>query len=210
MLQHNLYPDGGFHRCDSQRCPHLKLMWWRSKDRSFGVAQFRYIKTVGETVRYIQAKEVAQNALIQAKEVAQNAFIRSSITSAISFYKNLLNLNHTMTIPLKTLKTLADFVKNAWSRRQKRTVERNFCWQCCSKQKKSNRSVVNSVWDLGDTAAISIGGVYTKPSASKPSHHLLFNNKKGWKDAKSLNHPTLTLNVSIDENDYLMLVITRS
>ena len=157
MFQHNLYPDGGFHRCDSQRCPHLKLMWWRRKDRSFGVAQFRYIRTVGKIVRYIQAKEVAQNA-----------FIRSSITSAISFYKNLLNLNHTMTIPLKTLKTLADFVKNAWSRRQKRTVERNFCLQCCSKQKKSNRSVVNSVWDLGDTAAISIGGVYTKPSASKP------------------------------------------
>ena len=61
-------------------------------------------------------------------------------------------------------------------------------------------------------AVILIGGIHAKTFPPKPVRQLLFHNDKGWEEVKSLSHPTLILNFSIDENNYIghnALIISR-
>ena len=116
-------------------------------------------KTVDQTVQFIEAKEMARNALT-----------KTPTKSAISTYKKAgkkNNNNDTATRPCKGCSTRVE--KLVWSRRQKKMVERNFCGPCWTKQVQE-RQKQNTVKEIHvDTGTIAI-----EADSSTPSDHLLF------------------------------------
>ena len=144
-------------------------------------------KTVDQTVQFIEAKEMARNALT-----------KTSTMSAISTYKKAgrkRNNNDTATRPCKGCSTRVE--KLVWSRRQKKMVERNFCGPCWTKQvqERQKQATVEEIYV--DTGAIAIGAV-----SSTPLDHLLIDDSNEWKSAQSLKHPLLSLTPSVNAKYY--------
>ena len=165
----------------------IEVFGWHDLDR----------KTVNETVQFIEAKEMARNALA-----------RTPMTAAISNYKRSTKSlkppsNYNDASAKRPCKECSvPIEKSVWSRRQKRMIERNFCSVCWARQvrKKPPSNEVNSVEENIGNSAIAIGSVVNTSLT-----HLIFDTERGWKKAKSLKHPTLSLTVDVDENDYITL-----
>lgn len=146
-------------------------------------------KTVEETATYIEAKEMARDAMN-----------KSSMNAALSSYKKKGRQTDEKVL-CKDCHTEID--KLFWSRRQKKMVEKAFCSSCWSKktkEKSSNRQKnVNAVTTQDEAGAITIGGI------SEPLDHLMFDSGQGWKKMESMRHPSLKLSLSVDPNDYAKL-----
>lgn len=152
-------------------------------------------KSIEETVSFVEAKEMAREAMN-----------RGSSTASVSTNRN--QNRQQQQCPPKNTKTgrckecKIEIESNVWSRRQQRMVERRYCSKCwVNKTKKQNQKEVNAVEDSKDEAgALSIiGGIAQSPTLP----HYLFDSDSGWKAAKSMKHPTLQLSVSVNPEDYL-------
>ncbi|XP_066936345.1 uncharacterized protein [Clytia hemisphaerica] len=160
-----------------------EVLGWSDLDR----------KSIEETVAFVEAKEMAREALN-----------RGSTTASISTYRK-----HNKQVPqrsppnrktgrCKECKVEIEF--SVWSRRQKQMVERHFCSKCWANNKKPSQKEVNAIDD--ETGAISIIGGITQQSP--PIDHLIFS-ENSWKKMQSMKHRTLQLTASITPDDYYSL-----
>lgn len=147
--------------------------------------------TMEETVSFIEAKEMAREALN-----------RHSTTNAISSYRQNKKVAKKDPDKVNCQSCNVEIEKFSWSKRHKKLVERKFCLSCWQKhnprQQKGADSPKDKAKDKSDAGAIAIGCIASKPSLD----HMLFKRETGWKKTDSLQHPTLKLRLTVDSSDY--------
>ena len=167
-------------------------------------------KSLEETITFIEAKEMARDALNKGQ-----------ITAGISTYKKGKSDAKAVTkAQCKSCKV--EIEKLIWSRRQKKMVECALCLPCWKKNnpKRGKGSADTSSHD--ETSALLIGGITTVTPIPADmletsgigscstldsgkeivlDHHI-FDSHDGWKKTESMPHPTLRLQVSTDASDY--------
>ena len=173
-------------------------------------------KSTQETVAFIEAKEMARDAMLKQ---ATNAALESKRGNGKSGKK-------VEKIQCKECST--DIEKFIWNRRQGKTIERDMCFKCWKKsnppkgkgsQDKKNpphdetSALQNNATDLmigtidhlkKDTKQRNCCSMESSALQDKRfvlDHHI-FDSQKGWTRAESMEHPTLRLRLSVDEEDY--------
>ena len=162
-------------------------------------------KTLDETITFIEAKEMARDAMSKGPIAAGlSTYKKSKAESAAKSPKS----------SCKSCKTEID--KFVWSRRQKRTVECTLCHPCW---KKKQSKPVKGDQPVDEASALFIGAiteaepilqVESSICSNITSHggkeiildHHIFHSQDGWKKAESLPHPTLRLKLATDDSDY--------
>ena len=163
-------------------------------------------KSLEETVTYIEAKEMARDAM------------QTSAIAANSSYKNRMkNPPHN---PKKTdaksqckqCKTEIDEL--VWSRRQKKMIERTLCTSCWKKNNPRQPKEASGGGKSDEVNALLCGSIETVESVSSVCEnsldcvselvldHHIFDSTEGWKKSESMPHPTLRLKLSTDASDY--------
>jgi len=154
-------------------------------------------KTADETVTFVEAKEMARDALHRDS---------SSTTGAISSYKRRsAGKDHGQPVQKsKCRECHSEMDKLSWSKREKKIVERSLCLPCWLKiNKAKNRQGKGKSPndnDLREEAGAIAIGIINAPS--QRLDHLLFDTRDGWYKAESMNHPTLKLVVDVSSEDY--------
>ena len=166
-------------------------------------------KSIEETITFIEAKEMARDAMSKAP-----------IAAGVSSYKMLGTASDKKpATKVKCKICKSEIEKLVWNRRQQKMIERTHCLVCW-KKKKSKTPVEDSTHDK--TSALMIGGVTMGVSGTVPlvsssissvgtrrgkkqqiilDHHI-FDSHDGWKKSESMPHPTLKLELSTDPSDY--------
>ena len=162
-------------------------------------------KTLDETITFIEAKEMARDAMSKGPIAAGlSTYKKSKAESAAKSPKS----------SCKSCKTEID--KFVWSRRQKRTVECTLCHPCWKKKQskpfKGDQPVdeASALFIGAITEAEPILQVESSICSNTTSHggkeiildHHIFHSQDGWKKAESLPHPTLRLKLTTDDSDY--------
>jgi len=158
-----------------------EVIGWAGLDKS----------TIEETVSFIEAKEMAREALN-----------RHSSTNSISSYRQKNKATKKENQHTNCQSCNIEMDRYSWSRRQKKMIERKLCLPCWQQNNaraspKHNTQRTERIGD--DAGAIAVGSISTN---SDRLEHMLFQPGKGWKRIESMQHPTLQLSVSIDPNDY--------
>jgi len=157
-------------------------------------------KTADETVTFVEAKEMARDALHRDS---------SSTTGAISSYKRRsAGKDHGQPVQKsKCRECHSEMDKLSWSKREKKLVERSLCLPCWLKiNKAKNRQGKGKSPndnDLREEAGAIAIGIINAPS--QKLDHLLFDTRDGWYRAESMNHPTLKLVVDVLSEDYTQI-----
>ena len=150
--------------------------------------------TIEETVSFIEAKEMARDALN-----------RHSATNAISSYRTKTKPGKKDIQRTSCQSCNVDMEKLVWSKRQKKMTERklcNACWRTHNPRNAQKNSTTRQQQPLGDDTgaiALSIDCITNK------LEHMLFDSSSGWKRHDSMRHPTLKLLVDVDPRDYVKL-----
>ena len=170
-------------------------------------------KDVQETVGFIEAKEMAREALSQHPSV-----------SAVSAYKNIKRNEEVSKSKTNCSECRAEMDRYSWSRRDKKMVERTLCLSCWKKanprQDRRKKREEPQKHDADETSALFVGALSLQPAeqnTNSDSHvssmslesgrkvtlaHHIFDSDNGWKRAESMQHPTLKLRVTVKAGDY--------
>jgi len=147
--------------------------------------------TMEETVSFLEAKEMAREALN-----------RQSSTNAISSYRQSKRHGKKDSGKINCQSCNVEMEKFTWSKRHKKLVERKFCLSCWQKnsprQQTGPERPTDKQKDKSDAHAIAIGGI----TSAARLNHMLFDPESGWKMIESMAHPTLELTISVDQLDY--------
>ena len=165
-------------------------------------------KSLGETVTFIEAKEMARDALG-----------KGPIAAGLSAYKKAkAEAKPATKIPCKSCKT--EIEKFVWSKRQKKTIECNFCFPCWKKNNPRRGKGSNDDRPGDETSTLLVGGIAAVTSISDIESsgissrgnphggeeivldHHIFHSQDGWKKSESMPHPTLRLQLTADDSDY--------
>ena len=169
-------------------------------------------KSLEETVNFIEAKEMARDAMK-----------KGPIAAGISSYKKAVAGESKAST--KTLCNLCktEIEKFVWSKRQKKTVECTLCYPCWRKnnpKRGKGSKGPNDNRPADETSALLVGGITAVTSISDCESssissrdnphggkeiildHHIFNSQDGWKKSESLPHPTLRLQLTADASDY--------
>ena len=158
-------------------------------------------KDVNETIGYIESKEMARDAMT-----------KPAVTASVSSYKSSRK-----TIKRPSGKITCNIcgkisTKFTWSRKNNKYIECSTCKQCWIKSRKKDYHGDNK---YDETNALLIGGSYTKNFNKVVNDninvvkldHYVFDCLSGWKESKSLKHPTIQLKASIDKQAYTQMKI---
>lgn len=169
-------------------------------------------QTVQETVSFIEAKEMARDALT-----------KPTVNAAISSYKSTKKSNDNKGDTTKTNCQVckSEIDKYSWSKRQHRMVECTLClpcWKASHPRRNKSKRLYNKDQPrqaefANETGAVMIGACENKTSeiltirnacAQKPIilDHLIFENDIGWKVMEKMQHPTINLQLQVDDYDY--------
>ena len=165
-------------------------------------------KTLDQTVAFIEAKEMARDAL--SKE---------PITAGLSTYKKSKADSAAKASPRILCKSCKTEIKQfVWSKRQKRSIECTYCHPCWKKSRPNRASKDDCSGD--ETSALIIGtiaedtpitdvessGICSHATSHEAKEivldHHIFHSQDGWKKSESLPHPTLRLQLTTDDSDY--------
>lgn len=165
---------------------------------------------INDTVRFIEAKEMARDAMNQP-----------SINAAVSAYKS--SQKKSMQKPSGKIVCSScheQTDKYVWSRRKNKFIECSTCMQCWRKLKKKPSTGGSQPTKLADEAsALLIGSISSKSLDERPIgwdgkpvkeiklDHYIFDSHDGWKVSQSLKHPMVQLTVSTDDEAYSKLNI---
>ena len=142
-------------------------------------------KNVNETIGYIESKEMARDAMT-----------KPAVTASVSSYKSSRK-----TIKRPSGKITCNIcgkisTKFTWSRKNNKYIECSTCKQCWIKSRKKDYHGDNK---YDETNELLIGGSYTKNFNKVVNDninvvkldHYVFDCLSGWKESKSLKHPTI-------------------
>ena len=165
-------------------------------------------KTVNETISFIEAKEMARDALLPQMSTAAMSAYRKGRSNA-GTQKEKVSCNNCR----------QEINKYYWSRHQKQWIECVLCIKCHRKSKASkdkSRPVPKNAAD--ETSALLVGTLSSKQSMSSDigsvrartqsygnGHvldHYIFDSADGWKQSESMVHPTLRLHITVQKEDY--------
>ena len=160
-------------------------------------------KSLEETVAFVEAKEMARDALNRG-----TAAIQSNYKKAGSGKSPKVNC--------KLCK--AEIDKFVWCKRQNKNVECSLCLPCWKKKnpKKPKNPKPEPTADADETSALIVGEVAAVTDTQDESSaimsqkrgdeivldHHIFSTKEGWKKSESMPHPTLKLVLTADESNY--------
>ena len=133
--------------------------------------------------------------------MARDAMTKPAVTASVSSYKSSRK-----TIKRPSGKITCNIcgkisTKFTWSRKNNKYIECSTCKQCWIKSRKKDYHGDNK---YDETNALLIGGSYTKKFELD---HYVFDCLSGWKESKSLKHPTIQLKASIDKQAYTQMKI---
>ena len=156
-------------------------------------------------------------SFVEAKEMARDALSKGPTNAGISSYKK--EGKAAGKIPCKLCKVEID--KIVWNSRQRRNIECTLCLPCWKKSNprkdKTKQPKEKDDKTTDETGAlVLIGGISSVKSISDfessgiSSHrrneivldHHIFNSQDGWKKSESMPHPTLKLVLTTDASDY--------
>ena len=166
-------------------------------------------KSLEETITFIEAKEMARDALNKGQ-----------ITAGISTYKKG-NANSRTANKIQCKFCKAEIEKLVWSKRQKKMIEITCCMPCWKKNNPRRWKGSTDDSSRDETSALLVGGITAITSVSDTlessgissssspggrkeivlDHHI-FDSHEGWKKSESMPHPTLRLQLSTDATDY--------
>ena len=159
-------------------------------------------KDVNETIVFIEAKEMARDAMTQP-----------AVTASVSSYKSFSKITKRPSGKITCNICSKTSTKFIWSRKNNKYIECSTCKQCWIKSRKKVYHGDNNCAD--ETNALLVGGSYTQnfdqsvdvnDSVVKLDHYV-FDCLNGWKASVSLKHPTIQLKASIDEQAYTQMNI---
>ena len=176
-------------------------------------------KSAQETVNFVEAKEMARDAMLKPPT---NASLDSKSGQSKGGKKALVE-------KIQCKGCGVEIEKSIWSKRQQKTIERDSCFKCWKKsntnkgkgaQDKSNAKPQDESSALQDNASdLMIGTIENRndkvelmectsvrQSSSQRKalvlDHHIFDSKKGWIRAESMQHPTLRLRLTVNREDY--------
>jgi hypothetical protein len=151
---------------------------------------------------------------IEAKEMARNALNKQSVTAAVSSYKSKLKNDTKPTSKTSCKKCGIEIDQHVWNKRRGRYIECNLCLNCWKKANpRKEKPLRKDTNNRDETTAILIGGVTCKSSnvsaCEHPNYpkeivldHYIFDSHDGWRKSESMSHPTLRLRLTIAAEDY--------
>ena len=161
-------------------------------------------KSLEETVTFIEAKEMARDAMN-----------KGHVTAGISTYKKKnTDSNAAARIQCKSCRVETD--KFVWNKRQKKMIEVMFCMLCWRKKNPRRSNVAAAGTSSHDEASALMIGEITGNAALSDAlessgissdreivlDHHIFDSSDGWKKSESMPHPTLRLLLSTNASDY--------
>ena len=161
-------------------------------------------KSLEETISFIEAKEMARDALS-----------KGPISAGISSYKK--GKAETKSATKSTCKLCkSEIEKFVWNKRQKKMIECTLCLLCWRKSNPKRERAPKDDRPGDETSALLVGGITSVTAVSDfessgiSSHsvdeivldHHIFHSQDGWKKSESLPHPTLRLLLTTDASDY--------
>ena len=159
-------------------------------------------KDINEVVRFIEAKEMARDALTKAP--VSNA--------SISTYKKLGNkFGKKSSEKICCSGCHEETDKYVWNRRQNKHIECTMCLKCWKASRKSSSSKGSQSHKVNadEASALLIGAVSSQQKSAFNTatkevklDHYIFDSKNGWEKSESLQHPTVSLNITTDEEAY--------
>ena len=170
-------------------------------------------QSVQETVTFIEAKEMARDALA-----------KHSMAAVISSYKSKKSNDNKLNKAKTTCQACkVEIDRYSWSKRQHRMIECTLCLSCWNAThrrrarpfRSSNNDQQQSHDQSSETGAIMIGTSENCTSTpevltinnnrvQKPivlDHHI-FNSNIGWKETESMKHPIINLHLCVEKSDY--------
>ena len=161
-------------------------------------------KDVNETIGFIEAKEMARDAMTQP-----------AVTASVSSYKSLRKITKRPSGKITCNICSKISTKFIWSRKNNKYIECSTCKQCWIKSRKKDYHGDNKCAD--ETNALLVGGSYTQNFDKAVNvngiinvvklDHYVFDCLSGWKASVSLKHPTIQLKASIDKQAYTQMNI---
>ena len=154
-------------------------------------------KSLEETVTFIEAKEMARDAMK-----------KGPIVAGISSYKKAKAGESKPSTKILCNSCKTEIEKFVWSKRQKKTVECTLCFLCWKKTNPKRGKGPKDDRQGDETSALLVGGITNitsisdieSSSISSPSNpygddkeivldHHIFNSQDGWKKSESMPHP---------------------
>ena len=163
-------------------------------------------KSLEETVTYIEAKEMARDAL-QMSSVAANSTYKRTI-------KNPPQRSQMTDAKSQCKQCKVEIDELVWSRRQKKMIERTLCTSCWKKNNPRQQKEIAGGSKSDEVNTLLLGSIETVESVSSVCEksldcvsevvldHHIFDSAEGWKKSESMPHPTLRLKLSTDTSDY--------
>ena len=169
------------------------------------------VKDVNSTVAFIEAKEMARDAINQQP-------VNASLSSYKKSSKGETSPDLSQKLSCKECKV--EISRYVWSKRRGKTIEVTHCMTCWRKSRPRRKPVKeNNDVAKDETSSLIIGGVSITPhsesavvhSTASGDHrktreiildHHIFHSQEGWKKSESMAHPTLRLRLTTDPEDY--------
>jgi len=163
-------------------------------------------KSLEETVTFIEAKEMARDAL-QTSAIAANSAYKIKL-------KNPPHRAQKTAATSRCKQCKVEIDELVWSRRQKKMIERTLCTSCWRKNNPRQPKEASVSGKSDEVSALLLGSIETVESVSSACEnsidcvseivldHHIFDSVAGWKRSESMPHPTLRLKISTDASDY--------
>ena len=163
-------------------------------------------KSSEETVRFIEAKEMARDALASS----------SSSAAGISAYKKM-DKTPTRSTKAKCKSCSKEIDAMVWSQQKHKMIERTLCYKCWRQSNQKTKKLTSEDVEAGgiiigaaETVTIPVKKYSGKQVARKPIvlDSYIFDSAGCWKRAEAMAHPTLKLNLFTDPVDYAHIGMT--
>ena len=166
-------------------------------------------KNIKETVTFIEAKEMARDALVK----------QSTAAGITSQRQKTVNTKPSTKTTCQTCKVEID--RLVWNKRLHKMIACTLCLPCWRRANTQRAKSTKAARNSDESNVVTIASVKTKQQEACPSEtasvntrttkqpimldHLIFTDKNGWKAAESMRHPTLQLRLTTDLDDYIRI-----